>query len=567
MPLKIIDEELVDYTGDKPGEYVEIPEGITHIRDEAFIRADISGVKLPKTLKSIGRFCFNGCTNLEEIEIPDSVIKIETHAFSNCRNLKRVILSKSLTEIKDSVFSHTGLEYINIPSSVKVIEAEAFDNCTHLKSVKLPNELTQIGPDAFKNCDNLISINIPGSVKAIQTYAFCNCTNLSEIIFNDGLEIIENNAFEYCKALKHLNLPNTIKKIFPKAFSRCITIKTVKIPPSLEELSSYTFFGCENLSNVDLSQSTLTSLPSTCFAYCKNLRYIKIPAEVCMIPSSVYGSIIFEHSSLEYIDVDPENKMFKSVDGMLLSKDESILYQCPPGYKQSDITLPSVEKINTYALHGCENMKRLVIPESVTCIDNSACRDNSELEELIIESGDKPLIIGTSAFAAGLDLKIVQLPKRISAIAPNAFGQAALQELKLYGDDCSYAIKDIKNMLFYTVTYDVVEHADKNIKIDLDTIISVYRLDKNIKLDLDIIISVYKLTHNKKVEAAIRDNCERMILHCEQIKDKQMFDFCLQFLTCDTINDVLAKIKNVDYKTTLERYKYEHFSDKKILSL
>ena len=53
---------------------ITIPEGVTEIDDEAFaFREDIHKVRLPLTIKRIGKLAFLDCWNLEKINFPYSI--------------------------------------------------------------------------------------------------------------------------------------------------------------------------------------------------------------------------------------------------------------------------------------------------------------------------------------------------------------------------------------------------------------------------------------------------------------------------------------------------------------
>lgn len=67
---------------------IEIPDGTTHISDEAFInRSDIASVSFPSSLTSIGKLAFANCSKLVALKIPDTITFISNDAFDNCNNL------------------------------------------------------------------------------------------------------------------------------------------------------------------------------------------------------------------------------------------------------------------------------------------------------------------------------------------------------------------------------------------------------------------------------------------------------------------------------------------------
>lgn len=81
-------------------ETVTIPEGVTEIGDYAFNTCgSLTGVELPKSLRTIGRAAFTGCRSFTDIVIPDGVTEIGVWAFDNCNSLKAITIPASVTTI------------------------------------------------------------------------------------------------------------------------------------------------------------------------------------------------------------------------------------------------------------------------------------------------------------------------------------------------------------------------------------------------------------------------------------------------------------------------------------
>lgn len=106
---------------------IELPEGITRINDYIFYNL-ISSIKLPSTLKSIGKHAFHDC-GLKEIIIPDNVISIGDYAFCGCNNLDKITLGKKLKILGNMVFYNSRIRgTITIPASVTKIGGFSFEN-------------------------------------------------------------------------------------------------------------------------------------------------------------------------------------------------------------------------------------------------------------------------------------------------------------------------------------------------------------------------------------------------------------------------------------------------------
>lgn len=133
-------------------EKVIIKEGTESIKDGAFIGfKKVKEIKIPSSVKTIGKSAFRSCHSLESIEIPEGVTKIEKETFWGCGKLKSVILPKSLKEIGNQAFwSCDNLETIELPQGLTTIENAAFLGCHTLSNVFIPISVTTIGSQAFE---------------------------------------------------------------------------------------------------------------------------------------------------------------------------------------------------------------------------------------------------------------------------------------------------------------------------------------------------------------------------------------------------------------------------------
>ena len=141
--------------------YIQIPNTVTSIENDAFSCPYLASVNIPDTVTSIGRSAF-ARTSLTSIIIPDSVTSIEPNAFYGCGSLVS----------------------INIPEGITSISGFVFGACTSLPSISIPNSVTSIGEYSFQLCSSLTSITIPSGVTSIGDSAFYSCTALTDFNFN-----------------------------------------------------------------------------------------------------------------------------------------------------------------------------------------------------------------------------------------------------------------------------------------------------------------------------------------------------------------------------------------------
>ena len=365
---------------------VDLPIFLTSIGDYAFYNCDklesviihqcaefvgsyafygcksLINVKIARGLRIIGNKTFNGCSNLMNITIPNSVTSIGGYAFSYCTNLKSVTLPTNLKLIEDYTFSGcTNLTQISFPTQLQKIGWYAFSGCTSLINVRLTNRTERIESHAFSGCSSLREINISESTTSIGTSVFEDCINLKNVTISSRyMESIPVSAFQNCKSLENINIPSTVSVIARLAFSGCTSLKMISLPSSVSTIGDNCFSGCSSLENVTISNT---------------------------ISLNNYGKNVFEGCiNLNRIDVDEDNEVFASIDGILYDKSRTTLYQYPCGRSNNLPIPPNTTSIYDTAFAGCTRLTNVTIPSNVNSIGGSAFSNCTNLESVLFES-------------------------------------------------------------------------------------------------------------------------------------------------------------------------------------
>lgn len=293
--------------------------------------------------------------------------------------------------ILPSKVQYEGKEYI-----VTGLGYQAFYNNTELKAITLPDTLKKIGNYALSGT-GIISIHIPDSVTEILPQAFSFSLNLNSVRLPEKLEHLQNNVFRGCERLQHIKIPDNVTFINNDTFADCITLETVILPKSLDTMGS-SFYGCEQL------------------------RYIYIPENARHID---WGNC-FPKANLETIEISEKNPYFKSVDGMVLTKDGKALVYVP--VMKETVTVPDgvvtigardLPSVFSNAFRG-NNLKVVHLPESVEIIEDNAFDRCENLDTINLP--DSIHKIGFSAFYNCKSLNIDRLPSGLKTIGYLAFG-------------------------------------------------------------------------------------------------------------------------------------------------
>lgn len=124
-----------------------------------------------------------------------------------------------------------------------------------------------------------------------------------------------------------------------------------------------------------------------------NLKQINIPDSVTSIGNEAFSGC----DNLKEIKVSESNKVYRSIDGVLYTKDLKTII-CHPQKKDNEkFVIPAgVTSIGDHAFSSCDNLQQINIPTSVTSIGNSAFSYCKNLQQINIP--DSVTCIGNNAF-------------------------------------------------------------------------------------------------------------------------------------------------------------------------
>ena len=135
-------------------------------------------------------------------------------------------------------------------------------------------------------------------------------------------------------------------------------ICSVVIPPSVKKIGISAFAG-SHLSSVQLSEG-LVLIEDNAFGETA-LQEINIPKSVVKI----YNPFILCYK-LEQINVEENSDFYKSVDGVLFSKNGHELVCFPNNRKEDNYSIPNgVIKISRWSFGANYNLKSVILPESL----------------------------------------------------------------------------------------------------------------------------------------------------------------------------------------------------------
>ena len=194
-----------------------------HCAQHLFIsNVEVTEVVIPDSVKSIGAYAFEGCNNLQQTEFAsiEGLCSIEFsnntanplyyahNLYINGEPVINLVIPKTVKTIGAYAFNNcTNLASLVISDSVTNIETNAFNGCSRLASIEIPNSVTEIGDNAFGDCSYLKSLSYNSN--AVGSH-FNNISALESIIIGDSIKNIVGTEFNGCDNLENVISLSTV---------------------------------------------------------------------------------------------------------------------------------------------------------------------------------------------------------------------------------------------------------------------------------------------------------------------------------------------------------------------
>ena len=284
--------------------------------------SNITSVSIPATTTSISNIPFGtDAKNLTEYIVDPNN--------PNYSSQDGVLYNKNKTELISFPYGKTGASF-TIPDSVTTISSYGFYCLVNLQTVNIGANVTSM--------DNAFKID-------------CTPSSIAEIVIDpnnpnyssqDGVFFNKNKTtlliYPYGKNATNYSVPSSVTTIRSSAFERNPFLESLTLPNGLTRIGTYAFY--------------LTKLTS-----------ITIPDSVTTLDNYVFTSA----RQLESINVGVGNSNYKSVGGVLYSKDGKTLISYPDGKTDPSFEIPSgVESVSSQWTANGFRLLRITVPSSVT---------------------------------------------------------------------------------------------------------------------------------------------------------------------------------------------------------
>lgn len=267
------------------GEYT-VPSTVKTIADNAFSYCeDITYIRMPATLSSIGKNAFFGC-KLYDFTIPNAIKSFDMALLSG-NPLKSLTVGSGVTQISGAGYFLNGIEKIfwlgNNPPEGCYSFNNTIVNFVSNDQYKFGNQILYPFLSSMFDVEGIVYVPVSPSERTCNVvdyfYAPSNAVfSVPATVTNKGIKLkvidVGEYAFYHHDYLTDITLDNN-GVIDDYAFYNCIKLQSVTFGNNIPEIKNHTFENCEVLKKVENSPA-LISIGEWAFSGCVGMEYFSV---------------------------------------------------------------------------------------------------------------------------------------------------------------------------------------------------------------------------------------------------------------------------------------------------
>ena len=371
---------------------LKIPQpGVTFYGNRRLTTVTILDIKVEDGVKEVFFESLKDCDAIE--------VKIQSDC--RCPSVERLYISENVRNISISNNTFPNVNRVNSDSKYFLSGNVLIEHYDVQDIYILKNTFCK------KKGENIDLKN----VNRIKDYAFVNCcsgnvTNVSEQILCDYKAFYQYKGIYQLPVVDGAHMMGNIMMTVSNTIPACTTA-----------INRYIDFSGRNVK--------LTNPGIVSNIYPANMpKRIYVDNERIISPDEIYTA---GNTSIENIDINPKNKYYTSIDGIVYTADKKTLIRCPVG-KSGKVVIPDgVTTIGRHAFRSCK-ISEVVIPDSVTEIGISAFTE-SHIQDFTLGKG--MTYIGKYMFSTCKNIKHIHIPSHIKEIMSSAFSACNAEDIVL----------------------------------------------------------------------------------------------------------------------------------------
>lgn len=371
---------------------LKIPQpGVTFYGNRRLTTVTILDIKVDDGVKEV---FFEGLKDCDAIEV-----KIQSDC--RCPSVERLYISENVRKISISNNTFPNVNRVNSDSKYFLSGNVLIEHNDVQDIYILKNTFCK------KKGENIDLKN----VNRIKDYAFVNCcsgnvTNIEKTVQCDYKAFFNYNGINLLPVVDGAHMMGNIMMTVSNTIPACTTA-----------INRYIDFSGRNVK--------LTNPGIVSNIYPAHMpKRIYVDNERIISPDEIYTA---GNTSIENIDINPKNKYYTSIDGIVYTADKKTLIRCPVGKSGKVIIPDGVTTIGRHAFRSCK-ISEVVIPDSVTEIGISAFTE-SHIQDFTLGKG--MTYIGKYMFSTCKNIKHIHIPSHIKEIMSSAFSACNAEDIVL----------------------------------------------------------------------------------------------------------------------------------------
>jgi len=371
---------------------LKIPQpGVTFYGNRRLTTVTILDIKVEDGVKEVFFESLKDCDAIE--------VKIQSDC--RCPSVERLYISENVRNISISNNTFPNVNRVNSDSKYFLSGNVLIEHYDVQDIYILKNTFCK------KKGENIDLKN----VNRIKDYAFVNCcsgnvTNIGKTVRCDYKAFFNYNGINLLPVVDGAHMMGNIMMTVSNTIPACTTA-----------INRYIDFSGRNVK--------LTNPGIVSNIYPAHMpKRIYVDNERIISPDEIYTA---GNTSIENIDINPKNKYYTSIDGIVYTADKKTLIRCPVG-KSGKVVIPDgVTTIGRHAFRSCK-ISEVVIPDSVTEIGISAFTE-SHIQDFTLGKG--MTYIGKYMFSTCKNIKHIHIPSHIKEIMSSAFSACNAEDIVL----------------------------------------------------------------------------------------------------------------------------------------
>ena len=357
---------------------------------------------------------------------------------------EKKIIKNKVKQIHDTIYNEFPVSEINniqgdylkeiyLPETIEYNESGniPIQNCPLLTKIEFNNILHEINWGLFYiNCPMLESFSIKNNSPIYKIIDGCIYSKDESILYrvpssksgliNINLPLTINSlAFRYCDKVSEIDFGNNVQVLESQAIENCNSLRKIYFGDGIKEINSNNFQSCPKIEEYFVNPSNLI------YSSEDGVLYSKDKTVICLCPHMYEGEFVIKPTVTKIGDMNNE------LESITYTKLQFTVFdEC--SRITSIIFHDSIDKIVDGAFTKCSSLNSIEIPNSVTWIGNDLFYGCSSLKSILIPNSI--ISIGTYAFGNCLSLSELTIPSSVKSLGNWVFsGCDKLSDLNFNG--------------------------------------------------------------------------------------------------------------------------------------